>query len=82
MDVADQISHTITREYAICMRELNIQAWSRDVQVGDEIQELVNNRTDKQATNAGDARGQSESFESPRLKNQQAAECYGGPINL
>ena len=70
MDAADQILHTITREHAIGMREYNIQAWSRDVQFGEEIQELVNNSVDKQATNAADASGQSEGFEGPRLQNK------------
>ena len=62
------------------VRELNIQACSRDVQFGDEIQELVNNTVDKQATNAGDGRGQSEAYEGPSLENKQAAEYEAGTL--
>ena len=80
MDSADQILDTITREDTIRMREFHIQAWSRDVQFGNEIQEIVNNSADKRAPKAGDASGPSQGSQGLRLKHKQAAEYEAGTL--
>ena len=50
------------------------------MQFGDEIQQLLHNSADKQATNAVDASGQSERSQGPRLQHTQAAEYEAGTL--
>lgn len=78
VDEADQIFDAITREHTICMGEFHIQACSREVQFGDEIQDLVNNPADKQATNAADPSSQLQGFEGSRWQNERVPEQEAG----
>jgi len=41
VDTIEQILDTISREYVIRMRELNLTAWSRDIKVPEEILKIA-----------------------------------------
>ena len=78
IDAVNQILLTIPQEHGIPMPELNIQACSDDMRCGREIEELGNDRAVKEGTNPGDASGQSECSEGPRLNHKQGAGYEAG----
>ena len=75
VDATEQILDTISRDYAIRMRELNLLAWSGAINVPKEILEVIDGPArDGEEQRAG---GQGE-MRRPRLVGQQSGGIPGG----
>ena len=75
VDVAEQILDTISRDYAIRIRELNLRAWSREVQLPVEVLEILG-IVSESAVPSKATRGPIKVRQ--RLGGKQSADILGG----
>ncbi|KAF8433150.1 hypothetical protein BGX38DRAFT_1290442 [Terfezia claveryi] len=57
VDAAEQILDTVSRDYAIRMQELNLVAWSRDINLGADVLEMLANNAEVEIYRAGNENG-------------------------
>ncbi|KAF8415214.1 hypothetical protein BGX38DRAFT_1335328 [Terfezia claveryi] len=57
VDVAEQILDTVSRDYAIRMRELNLVAWSHDINLGADVLEMLADNAEGGDISAGNENG-------------------------
>ena len=82
VDAVGQILNIIFRDYAIRMRELNLIAWSREVQLPHEVLEVLGAVKDC-ARRSRLARGRTTTKRRPTLGGKQSADnSSGSPLVL
>jgi len=73
VDTIEQIVDTISRDYAIQMRELNLIAWSRDIQVPEEILKIA-----EKSVGDGEHKEKRGRIRRPTLVGQQREDRAAG----
>ena len=77
VDVAEQILDTISRDYAIRIRELNLRAWSQEVQLPVEVLDILG-IVSKSAVPSKAPRGPMKVCQ--RIRGKQSADILSGTL--